>query len=258
MAPMVQLVPEYVGASPSVNPLIVSQGRGSILFDLVVACAIFFATLIALEIVGAFVFAGGLDDPVPNAWVLVGQRGFLSVVMGLVLWGLLRKNAQMPASLGVRNDGVVRSVFWGLVAYVSVFGYVMGLGILVSLVWPDAVRLMEEAQRENVERLPTMGFGVALAFSLVVSVSEELLFRGLIVTRLRSLTGSWMLAVAISSIFFAVLHIPQGGMPVAVIFGLSVILGFWMVWQGNLIVPIIAHMLFDLTSLTWLNRLAGS
>ena len=255
---MVELVAAGYARVLPANPLIVSQGRASILFDLVVACVVFFATLIALEFVGAFVFAGGLDDPIPNAWVLVGQRGLLSVVMGLVLWGLLRKNAQAPASLGVRSDGVIRSIFWGLVAYVSVFGYVMGLGVLVSVVWPDVVRLMEEARRGNVARLPAMGLGVALAFSVVVSISEELLFRGLIVTRLRSLTGSWVLAVAVSSIFFAVLHIPQGGMPVAVIFGLSVILGFWMAWQGNLIVPIVAHTLFDMTSLTWMNQVMRS
>ena len=42
----------------------------------------------------------------------------------------------------------------------------------------------------------------------------------------------------------------------ALIFGLSTMLGFWLVWRRNLLVPILAHTLFDFASLVWLNQVA--
>lgn len=183
----------------------------------------------------------------------VAQRAILSVVTICLITGLLMRNEQPLRSIGVRADRPMPALLWGVVAYATILGYVLTVSTVVNLIWPGAARAMEELERGHMQRLPPMNLAQMILFSLGVAVSEEVLFRGFIMTRLRSLTGSWAVAILLISAAFAVLHIPQGGLAVSVIFGLSVLLGIWMVWRRNVLVPILAHALFDTTSLAVLN-----
>jgi len=236
----------------SANPLVVTQRWTTTVLDLSVACGGFIAVLLGLEVVAAVTFGGGLEGAPPSGWVLAAERGVLSLVTVLILWVLLRKNGQSFATVGVRTDRLPWALLGGMLAYVNIIGYMLAVMLTVSLLWPGAIGAMQQAQERNIERMPEMGLAAAAVFSLMVAINEELLFRGFVITRLRSLTRSWWASVLITSAVFAAMHIPQGWLPVLLIFGLSIILGFWMIWRGNVLVPIVAHMLFDTTSLMWL------
>ncbi len=243
------------GAPSSSNPLVVSQPWQTTLLDLFLAGVGFIVLLIGVEFLTDLTLGRGLDDPPHGGWVQIGQRMLLGGLIAAVLLLLIRKNGQSAASLGLRRGGSGMALLWGAIAYGTIMAYLLGVGFVVSLIWPGVEKAMEQGQAHNLERLPNMSLGVALLFSLAVAVSEELFFRGFVVTRLRSLTRSWTAAILLSSAIFALLHIPQGWLPVALIFGLSALLGFWLAWRRNLIVPILAHTLFDTTSLMLMNNL---
>ncbi|PNW44327.1 UNVERIFIED_CONTAM: abortive phage infection protein [Euhalothece sp. KZN 001] len=85
---------------------------------------------------------------------------------------------------------------------------------------------------------------------LLPGLSEELLFRGVMIPAL----GSGMVAVIVSSLLFGVLHLggiqqwPYGLWATAV----GIILGTMMIITGNLLIPIVAHIITNfVSSLIW-------
>lgn len=261
-APMVELVdeaPTELGFALHPKPslaahLVVSQPRIKVVFDLFVACAVFFGVLLTLGSVTAVESPSGEVTPARNAWVLLAVRGSVSIATAVVLWVIVRSNGQSLASIGLHRRGLATVPLWGFLAYLTVTFFVLGLGLLFSRYWPSAFEAMQQGQEHNMERLPPMGVPMALLFSLTVAIGEELLFRGFIVTRLRCLTHSWTASVLVSSVFFAVFHLGQGYVPTLMIFGLGVLLGFWLILRGSVLVVILAHMLFDATSLMFMNQ----
>ena len=98
------------------------------------------------------------------------------------------------------------------------------------------------------------GVGAVLAYPVwfrilavvTAGVVEETLFRGYAVTRLARLTGSLLLAVVLSSLVFAALHLPAWGAGPSLSFfigGLATTTFF--VWRRDLAAMIIAHAAID-------------
>ena len=95
--------------------------------------------------------------------------------------------------------------------------------VIEPLVWPDLIWL-----------------------GLLPGLSEELLFRGVILAAL----GLGGIAVVVSSCIFGVLHLSNAQQWPYVIWATTVglALGFSAITTGNLLVPIIAHVLTNLVS----------
>lgn len=259
---MVELVDEISPSARPVGPtngtadaLVVSQGVWSLLGDIALTSIVFFGVLIAMEILLAVISGTGPDASPPNAWLMVAERAILSLVTIGMLFGVLRKNGHSKLSIGWSSGRGRIELLWGFAAYVSIFGYLTAVMIVVTMIWPDVVHVMQETQERNLQRLPEMTIWSAAVFSLMVGISEEVFFRGFLLTRLRTLTRSWPVALVLTSAVFAVLHAPQGWFSVLVIVGLSLLLGLWFVWRRSLVAPIVAHALFDTTSLVLLNEL---
>jgi len=82
---------------------------------------------------------------------------------------------------------------------------------------------------------------------LTAGIVEETLFRGYAVTRLMQLSGSRLLAVSLSSVVFAALHLPVWCVGPCVAFfigGLATTTFF--VWRRDLLAMILAHVAIDL------------
>ena len=78
---------------------------------------------------------------------------------------------------------------------------------------------------------------------MINPIFEETLLSGFVVTALKSRT-TWQIAVAVSVVLRALLHIYQGvGVIFIVIFGL--VLAWWYARHGRLWPLIIAHVLYD-------------
>lgn len=88
--------------------------------------------------------------------------------------------------------------------------------------------------------------------SILAGIGEELLFRGLVQGGLAGTYGDWT-ALAIASILFGLAHAITA--PYALLAGLiGAYLGWLFVAGGNLLVPMIAHALYDFWALVYLVR----
>ena len=127
-------------------------------------------------------------------------------------------------------------------------GVVLGLSITVlsSLAYhfSDLYRKSANYYLEIV--LKPLAFPDLIWLGLLPGLSEELLFRGVMLPAL----GLNHLAVIVSSICFGVLHLSGSGQWAYVIWAsiVGIILGYSAFLSGNLLIPIVAHVVTNLVS----------
>ena len=124
----------------------------------------------------------------------------------------------------------------------------MPLGIsvasgIVYRIWP-AYRRSAEVYLELV--IKPLIWTDLIWLGLLPGLSEELLFRGVMLPAL----GLNMAAVIISSVLFGILHLSGSGQWPYVIWATVVgfALGYCALVTGNLVVPVIAHIITNLVS----------
>jgi len=84
-----------------------------------------------------------------------------------------------------------------------------------------------------------------LAISLLIGFSEELLFRGVILTAMRDRYGREWLAVLLTTAIFGLSHFP-GGVPNVLSTFVTGFLFYWMRRvSGGIVVPALVHSLYD-------------
>lgn len=124
------------------------------------------------------------------------------------------------------------------------------LSNLTSLVFPMP-QLMREAILNLLRASTPLEWAIRIfGVGVAAAVSEELLFRGLIQGGLEKSLGKGR-AIVLTSIAFAVIHMLPWGMPSYLLAGL--VLGTAAVATGTLAVPILIHLLNNLTALALVN-----
>lgn len=162
-------------------------------------------------------------------------------LVSLILFFIWR-NGEPVGALGWRTRQLGRNILFGFLLYPPLL-YVIGL----------LERLLRAA---GLPPAPVPGpslfdiqgqWEVALAvlLVLVVAISEETIFRGYLILRLRAATGSVAAAVVLSSIIFALGHGYEGSLGVITIGVMGFLFALVYLWRGSLIVPIILHFLQD-------------
>lgn len=213
-----------------------------------------------LELLGAVVGMGLLLDAVEprlsaslanfvDAWsAAIGARLVtISLILGLVA-ALLIKRKLPTQSIGLEPREAGRQIVAGMLLLPAVTGVwllgVLAVGVLGEVGW-----------------LPRLPFGAGVpaydgrrvlllvANFVVAAAVEETVIRGLILTRVYRLTKSWVAAVAVSALLFALGH--DSG-PSCRILHLSMGIGFSLVfvWTRSLIAVTVAHLLFNIC-VTW-------
>jgi hypothetical protein len=146
---------------------------------------------------------------------------------------------------------VVRDFAASIVNFIAVLPLVW-LGVVIVdlagkfLVGPD----FEIGANEGLNTLtqypqPAMRLLMLTYFAVAVPVVEELLFRGLIQSMVRSYLDSPWLAILITSFIFALMH-PMLHWPA--IFMLSLGIGYSYERSGSLFRPIFIHIFFNATN----------
>jgi membrane protease YdiL (CAAX protease family) len=128
---------------------------------------------------------------------------------------------------------------WGL----GVGAMITGLSSLVYRLWPS-YRQSADYYLELV--LKPLAWPDLIWLGLLPGLSEELLFRGVMLPAL----GLDHLAVIVSSLCFGVLHLSGSQQWPYVVWAsfIGLILGYSALWSGNLLVPIVAHIMTNLVS----------
>jgi membrane protease YdiL (CAAX protease family) len=92
-------------------------------------------------------------------------------------------------------------------------------------------------------------FVLAAILVAVVAITEEMIFRGYLLLRLQTITGSPVAAVLLSSIVFSLGHGYEGTAGVITVGVLGVLFALVYLATGSLVAPIVMHFLQDSISL---------
>ena len=144
---------------------------------------------------------------------------------------------------------------------------VLGLGLYVPLFF--ATGLFENALRAAGFSFPStplpsfiMAGGSAQSFLAVVLVgvvalTEETIFRGYLILRLRTITGSPAAAALLSAAIFSLGHGYEGSAGVLTVGVMGLVFAFVYLWRRSLVAPIVMHFLQDfigIVLLPWLGN----
>lgn len=186
-----------------------------------------------------------------------GSPERLAVVMtaqgaGLVVVGLVYlASRDLPASYLRARWPSARDAAWMIAAtLVLLAGMSAALMIVRQLGLSATEHSIAESTRENPQLLlPLIPISV-----LVTGPAEELLFRGVIQTRLKEVFGT-IAAVLVAATVFSLVHIPAYGVgsgfgaelatTLGILLALGLVLGAIYEHTGNLVVPAIAHGLYN-------------
>lgn len=182
--------------------------------------------------------------------------GMGAIVTIVVILLLARAHfARRLRGFGLNTKTIVQDFLAALVSLLAVWPLIMAAMIL-TVFFAEHIRgqeyQMERHQELNLiaehPQLPLRILIVVVAV-LVAPVLEEMLFRGLLQTAIRSFFeikhGVWF-AIAISSGLFAAMHANPGHWPA--LFVLGGCMGYAYEKSGSLLQPIFIHSLFNATS----------
>ncbi len=132
------------------------------------------------------------------------------------------------------------------------------LPLLAVFYWTldSSIRMLREVRESLGAILPSM-FGASktmdlLLVSILAGVGEELLFRGVFQTALTNMLGPFA-GLILASVLFGLGHWITPGY--ALLAGLAgVFLGLLFQFTDNLLLPVLVHILYDFTALTYYMR----
>lgn len=191
------------------------------------------------------------DEPSPSyphvaflALATEGGVGLLALFLGWVLG--------YPLYDAIRWDG--DGWVWGAL---GAFPLVAIMALVVWVPWPPFRRLLATIDELIVPLFRACNLADLALISALAGLGEEMLFRGIIQRALGEFGGEpigpW-LGLAVSSVLFGIAHsITRTYALLATLIGLY--LG--LLWMGteNLLVPIVAHALYDFLALVYLVRI---
>lgn len=103
---------------------------------------------------------------------------------------------------------------------------------------------------EGLDTVLDLSLPLVVAVVLTTSITEEILYRGYVIERLRELTGRMRLAVLCSFVVFVTSHVQFFGPQWFVSNGVSVVLlSVLYVWRRNLVACMTMHLLGDSVAL---------
>ncbi len=162
---------------------------------------------------------------------------YLFLAVGGVLW------------IGLREGAIPLSLFLSLDSWPVDLGLGVATGALLVGGWRGLASLSQRArdlEDELGKMLGPLAPAEIVALALLSGFAEELFFRG-------AMQASW--GWLVTTIIFALIHTGPG--PAyrtwtlfAAVAGLA--LGGLMLWRGNLLAPVVAHVLVNGVNLRWL------
>jgi membrane protease YdiL (CAAX protease family) len=183
-----------------------------------------------------------------NAILSIGAIAATAVIIFLARAHFARR----LKGFGLNLKTIHKDFFAGVLNLLSVWPLVIVMIIVTTLVgkviWGQEFEMQQHQELELIRahsQLPVRVL-IIVATVAVVPVFEEMLFRGLFQTMLRSVLLKPWASIAISSGMFAMIHANAGHWPA--LFVLSACMGYAYEKSGSLFRPIFIHSLFNAAS----------
>jgi len=189
--------------------------------------------------------AAGLS-PMADARQLAAFMWFEAVLTLAILTLLLRFRNQRWATLGWTSEGLHGELRIGLLVLPGLFAVTFLTGALFQTFWPDYV----SAKNPLLEMIRTKAdLALFLVSSVFVGGVKEEVQRAFVLTHFeRHLGGIWA-GLLVWTLIFAALHSVQGFDKAVGAGILGLVFGLLYISRRKLTSPIVAHALYDVTTL---------
>jgi len=179
----------------------------------------------------------------------------ISAIVGMAVTIFLANNhfARRLKGFGLNAKTIHKDFLTAFLNLLSVWPFLILMIILTiflgKLIWGQDFEMQPHQELELIRAYPQLPVRVLIIVTAVaiVPVFEEMLFRGLFQTMLRSILAKPWLSIVISSGLFALAHVNAGHWPA--LFVLSLGMGYAYEKSGSLFRPIFIHLLFNATSI---------
>ncbi len=175
------------------------------------------------------------------------------VAMGVITFMVRKTFARKLKGFGLDVTTLCKDLFWAAPNLLGAWPVVL-LGLLVTLflgrlIFGPEFNIEQHVELEFIMSYPQISLRVLIFVAAVViaPVFEEMLFRGMFQSMLRSHLASPWAAIAISSAVFASIHGNVSHWPA--LFVLGGCMGYSYEKSGSLLRPIFIHCLFNATSI---------
>ncbi len=218
------------------------------------------ALMLVFEVVGVALLALASGIPMSMLGEVDAQRALLIPLLVIrfvfcltCVFFVLRLRKQSPASVGLVGSKMGTNLLIGVGAMMATYAIMYPVMMALIVAFP-AFRDQMEANADILTTiLPKAHPLEFLGAMATVGVWEELFFRGFLMTRLRRVTGGWIVAVLLSTGVFVALHAPsQVPAAMVMIAILSLMMSVVTIWRRSLVPAMVAHTLFDLSQLYYL------
>jgi membrane protease YdiL (CAAX protease family) len=193
------------------------------------------------------IYLFGMIAPALLASQLEGVSKYVFLPLPLVLlvlaiyWPRLRGIAKVEwkYALGLgMGKGFFKEALLGVLGWIAALP-IIALGIGISVILSSLGDAPMNHPIEDIlgdSRLALLAFFLAAVYA---PISEELMFRGLLLSGLRARWSFWIAAL-FTSVIFAAVH-PQGWAAIPVLASIALCLSFLRAWRGNMVAPMVAH-----------------
>jgi membrane protease YdiL (CAAX protease family) len=171
---------------------------------------------------------------------ILDDLAFVSLILYFI-W----RNGEPRGQIGWKSGTVWPEIGLGGLLY---FPILYGIGLLESFLHSIGLsaptKLPSFLTVSGAERLV-----LACILVAVVAIAEETIFRGYLILRFRTITGSSVAAVLLSSLIFALGHGYEGVAGMISVFVLGIIFAVIYLWRKSLVAPMVIHFLTDFISI---------
>ncbi|MGH7669638.1 MAG: CPBP family intramembrane glutamic endopeptidase [Gemmatimonadaceae bacterium] len=216
-----------------------------------------------------------------SSWFFLAFMTFV-LPYGAIATARRTQSAAGPANIGSRsqlhlNATITQVLIFGIAWYAALLqglrflgpvhltardllAGVVTLAVMGGMAWiSQRLRSEDERRRLWVLGLLPRTFREGAPFVLLAAlgaISEELAYRGVTFALCTMLTGSAIAGALIAALLFAVVHYPQGGKSMAVIFGIALLKQALVVFTGTLWVAIGVHFTYNVLAAVGMARRA--
>ncbi len=171
---------------------------------------------------------------------------------------ILRHRHQGPASIGLIPSRVLLDIPLGAAIVVLAYGLIALTMYTLFYLWPEVAEQMRENEQRIMAFVPRLTPWQFVFLAMLIGLYEETVFRGFLMPRFRRATGSWALAILLTTMVFTVLHSFDQTWPALIVVTiLALLFSAVTIWRRSIASAIIAHALFDLSQFLGLYWLAG-
>ncbi len=162
---------------------------------------------------------------------------------------LLRLRQQTWAAIGLNRASPGRVLLSALIAVPACYAAGAVSNVVVTLARGADFLAFARERTEFFEAISDIPLGWVFPIAIFVGIYEEIVFRGLVLTRLRALFSTNRGPVLLSSLIFGALHFTQGPTGMCQTFVVGLILSILAIRTRSIWPAILAHTLIDTLSL---------